>query len=75
MSDHGSVMPAFPVEYPVIIITPHAVGSYAQKYAVGYRPNGFYYAGVDKDPSTYTAERVTGTVTKGPHNICRISRP
>lgn len=51
------------------------VGSYAQKYAVGYRPTGFYYAGVSKDPSTYTTQYVTGKVAKGPHNICRISRP
>jgi RHS repeat-associated protein len=51
------------------------VGAYAQKYSVGYRPTGFYYAGVEKDASTYTTQRITGKVSRGPHNICQISRP
>ncbi|MFF5809259.1 LamG-like jellyroll fold domain-containing protein [Streptomyces sp. NPDC012746] len=51
------------------------VGAYAQKYAVGYRPTGFYYAGVAGNPSTYTTERVSGSVSVGEHNICEISRP
>ncbi|MEU3890796.1 LamG-like jellyroll fold domain-containing protein [Streptomyces sp. NPDC029041] len=51
------------------------VGRYALKYQVGYRPTGFYYAGVDGDPGTYTTERVTGSVSKGQYGICSISRP
>ncbi|MFD8736556.1 LamG-like jellyroll fold domain-containing protein [Streptomyces sp. NPDC059618] len=51
------------------------VGRYSLKYNVGYRPTGFYYAGVDGDPSSYTTERVSGTVTRGQYGICSISRP
>ncbi|WP_354430197.1 LamG-like jellyroll fold domain-containing protein [Streptomyces sp. FZ201] len=51
------------------------VGAYATKYNVGYRPTGFYYAGVDGNPDTYTTERISGTVSKGKHEICQISRP
>jgi hypothetical protein len=51
------------------------VGRYALKYPVGYHPTGFYYAGVDGDPSTYTTERETGSVSRGKYGICQISRP
>ncbi|MFF1372694.1 LamG-like jellyroll fold domain-containing protein [Streptomyces virginiae] len=51
------------------------VGGDAQKYLPGYRPTGFYYAGVKKNPATYTTERVTGTLSVGEHNICQIARP
>ncbi|MEU8847205.1 LamG-like jellyroll fold domain-containing protein [Streptomyces sp. NPDC048564] len=51
------------------------VGRYALKYKVGYQPTGFYYAGVDGDPGTYTTDRVLGSVTKGQYGICNISRP
>ncbi|MER5965389.1 LamG-like jellyroll fold domain-containing protein [Streptomyces sp. NPDC002057] len=51
------------------------VGSYSQKYEVGYRPTGFYYAGVRGNPSTYTTDRVSGTVSRGPYGLCEISRP
>ncbi|WP_367323409.1 RHS repeat-associated core domain-containing protein [Streptomyces sp. HUAS ZL42] len=51
------------------------VGRYSQKYRVGYQPTGFYYGGVDGDPSTYTTEHVTGSVMRGQYGICNISRP
>ncbi|MFF3503172.1 LamG-like jellyroll fold domain-containing protein [Streptomyces sp. NPDC003247] len=51
------------------------VGAYSRKYQVGYQPTGFYYAGVNKDPSTYTTEKVTGSVSSGQYGICEISRP
>ncbi|WP_265867095.1 LamG-like jellyroll fold domain-containing protein [Streptomyces sp. SKN60] len=51
------------------------VGAYAQKYKVGYRPTGFFYAGVRNNPSTYTTERVAGSVSRGQYGICQISRP
>ncbi|MEU0411504.1 LamG-like jellyroll fold domain-containing protein [Streptomyces griseorubiginosus] len=51
------------------------VGSYATKYNEGYRPTGFYYAGVDGDPGTYTTERETGSVSPGQYGICQINRP
>jgi hypothetical protein len=51
------------------------VGRWALKYQVGYKPTGFYYAGVDGDPGTYTTERVAGSVAKGRYGICSINRP
>lgn len=52
------------------------VGSYSgKKYQVGYQPTGFYYAGVNNDPSTYTTEKVTGSVSRGQYGLCEISRP
>ncbi|MEU6984955.1 LamG-like jellyroll fold domain-containing protein [Streptomyces sp. NPDC046324] len=51
------------------------VGGYALKYQEGYRPTGFYYAGVNRDPRSYTTDRVTGTVTRGSFGICQIDRP
>ncbi|MEU7167301.1 LamG-like jellyroll fold domain-containing protein [Streptomyces morookaense] len=50
------------------------VGSYAQKYELGYKPTGFYYAGVHKDASTYTTEYESGTVSVGDYGICEIHR-
>ncbi|MGW0608304.1 LamG-like jellyroll fold domain-containing protein [Streptomyces sp. NPDC002640] len=50
------------------------VGSYSQKYVVGYKPTGFYYAGVHKDPSTYATEKVTGSVSRGEYGLCSIIR-
>ncbi|MFK0017302.1 hypothetical protein [Streptomyces sp. NPDC091027] len=51
------------------------VGGDAQKYLPGYKPTGFYYAGVKGSPGTYTTERVTGTLSIGEHGICQIARP
>ncbi|MEU9272455.1 LamG-like jellyroll fold domain-containing protein [Streptomyces sp. NPDC048251] len=51
------------------------VGRYALKYQVGYKPTGFYYAGVDGDAGTYTTERVMGSVARGKYGICSINRP
>ncbi|WP_455569190.1 LamG-like jellyroll fold domain-containing protein [Streptomyces lavendulae] len=51
------------------------VGAYSNKYQVGYKPTGFYYAGVKDNPSTYTTEYVAGTVVKNSQGICEISRP
>ncbi|PHQ53444.1 hypothetical protein BLA24_00475 [Streptomyces cinnamoneus] len=50
------------------------VGSYANKYPVGYKPTGFYYAGVRNDPSTYTTEYESGSVSVGSYGLCSISR-
>ncbi|MET8629108.1 LamG-like jellyroll fold domain-containing protein [Kitasatospora sp. NPDC004669] len=50
------------------------VGSYANKYNEGYQPTEFLYAGVNKTPSTYTTERIRGTVTRGDYGICKITR-
>ena len=41
---------------------------------VEYRPTGFYYAGVDGEPNTYTTQLVTGTVSRGADGACQISR-
>jgi hypothetical protein len=51
------------------------VGRYALKYQVGYKPTGFYYAGVDGDPATYATERVAGSVIRRQYGICSIKRP
>lgn len=51
------------------------VGAYATKYKEGYRPTGFYYGGIEDDPTTYTTERPTGTVSVGQYGICQITRP
>ncbi|MEU1310133.1 LamG-like jellyroll fold domain-containing protein [Streptomyces cinnamoneus] len=50
------------------------VGSYANKYPVGYKPTGFYYAGVRDNPSTYTTEYESGSVSVGAYGLCQISR-
>ncbi|WP_434099529.1 LamG-like jellyroll fold domain-containing protein [Streptomyces sviceus] len=50
------------------------VGSYATKYNEGYHPSGFYYAGVDGAPTTYTTELETGTVSPGQYGVCQINR-
>ncbi|MEV8628557.1 LamG-like jellyroll fold domain-containing protein [Streptomyces sp. NPDC051079] len=50
------------------------VGGYANKYMEGYRPTGFYYAGVNKNPSTYTTQFVSGSVARGQYGICQITR-
>ncbi|MEV4439694.1 LamG-like jellyroll fold domain-containing protein [Streptomyces sp. NPDC049577] len=50
------------------------VGSYANKYPVGYKPTGFYYAGVRGNPGTYTTEYESGSVSAGSYGICQISR-
>ncbi|MEV6957268.1 hypothetical protein [Streptomyces sp. NPDC051183] len=51
------------------------VGSHSGKYQVGYKPTGFYYAGVNNNPATYTTEYVVGSVVKNSYGICEITRP
>ncbi|MFD3326593.1 LamG-like jellyroll fold domain-containing protein [Streptomyces sp. NPDC058701] len=51
------------------------VGAYSEKYQVGYKPTGFYYAGVKDNPATHVTEYVKGSVVRNSSGICEISRP
>lgn len=50
------------------------VGSYSEKYPVGYMPTVFLYAGVKDNPGTYTTEMESGAVTVGAFDLCHITR-
>ena len=52
----------------------HLVGSYSGKYMLGYKPTGFYYAGINKDPASYQTQYESGTVSVGSNGVCQIAR-